>query len=179
MNPPDSDLIARVLGSDDRNAFGELVVRHQSPVRRFLRHLLNGDAATADDLAQETFIRAYRGLARFRADSSFSTWLMGIAHNQYRNARRRRRETPWEPAEMPDEGEPGPAKSVELHADMTVAMKKLDPDEQTALHLFYHQGFTHPDIAFITGWPLGTVKTHISRGKDKLRTLLETWNPQT
>ena len=47
------------------------------------------------------------------------------------------------------------------------------------MHLFYHQGFTHPEIASITGWPLGTVKTHISRGKDKLRPLLATWNPNT
>jgi RNA polymerase sigma-70 factor (ECF subfamily) len=172
-------LIARVIGSDDRDAFGELVSRHQSPVRRFLRHLLGGDYALADDLAQETFIRAYRGLARYRGESGFSTWLMGIAHNQYRNARRRRRETPTDRAEIPEEAEAGPARTVELHADMSVAMKRLDSDEQTALHLFYHQGFTHPEIASITGWPLGTVKTHISRGKDKLRPLLATWNPNT
>jgi RNA polymerase sigma-70 factor (ECF subfamily) len=179
VNPPDSELIARVLGADDRGAFGDLVVRHQSSVRRFLRHLLDGDTATADDLAQETFIRAYRGLGQFRGDASFSTWLLGIAHNQFRNARRRRCEVAWEPAEIPDEAEPGTARTADLKADLGAAMKRLDPDEQAALHLFYHQGLTHPDIASITGWPLGTVKTHIARGKDKLRNLLAPWNPTT
>jgi RNA polymerase sigma factor (sigma-70 family) len=178
VNRPDSELIARVLGADDRAAFGELVARHQSPVRRFLRHLLDGDAAQADDLAQETFIRAYRGLGQFRGQSSFSTWVLGIAHNQFRNARRRRREVAWEPADIPDGAEPGPARAVELQADLSAAMKKLDHDEQTAIHLFYHQGLTHPDIASVTGWPLGTVKTHLARGKDKLRSLLSIWNPK-
>jgi RNA polymerase sigma-70 factor (ECF subfamily) len=176
--PPDSELIGRVLSSDDRAAFGELVLRHQSPVRRFLRHLLGGDAALADDLAQETFLRAYRGLRQFQGGSAFLTWVLGIAHNQFRNARRRRREFAWEPAEMPESTEPGPARASDLHADLSAAMKKLEPDQQTALHLFYHQGLTHPEISSILGWPLGTVKTRIARGKDALRTLLAPWNPQ-
>jgi len=83
--PADAELIARTLADDDRAAFGALVLRHQSSVRNFLRHLARGDAALADDLAQETFVRAYRGLARFRGDANFSTWLLGIAHNHWRN----------------------------------------------------------------------------------------------
>jgi len=167
-----------VLSSDDRAAFGELVFRHQSPVRRFLRHLSGGDAALADDLAQETFLRAYRGLGRFRGDASFLTWILGIAHNQFRNARRRRKEVDWEEADAPEPSEPSAARAVELHADLSSALKRLDPDEQTALHLFYHQGLTHPEISAVAGWPLGTVKTHLHRGKEKLRSLLGPWNPQ-
>jgi RNA polymerase sigma-70 factor (ECF subfamily) len=178
VNPPDSELIGRVLSSDDRAAFGELVLRHQSPVRRFLRHFLGSDAALADDLAQETFLRAYRGLGQFRGDASFLTWILGIAHNQARNERRRRKEVDWELADAPEPSEPAPARSVELEADLSAAMKKLDPDQQLALHLFYHQGLTHPEISAVAGWPLGTVKTHLHRGKQKLRSLLEPWNPQ-
>ena len=180
MNPSDAELIARVLASDNRAAFGELVLRHQSAVRLFLRHLTR-DAALADDLAQETFLQAYRGLARFRGESSFSTWLLGIAHNHWRNARRRRREIAWEPTELPapEESSPSPAAAAELKQDLAAALKQLDPDEQTALHLFYQQGLTHPEIAAVAGWPLGTVKTHLARGKEKLRHLLAAWNPQT
>jgi RNA polymerase sigma factor (sigma-70 family) len=176
----DSALIARVLELDDRAAFGELVQRHQSAVRRFLRQLTGGNEAQADDLAQETFIEAYRGLARFRGEASFLTWLLGIAHNRFRNAHRRWRETAFapEPDALPDDA-PHPTRTVELREDLATAMRRLDPAEQTALHLFYHQGLTHPEIAAVAGWPLGTVKTHLARGKDKLRNLLAAWNPQT
>ena len=92
MTPPDSELIVRVVAFDDRTAFGELVTRHQSAVRNFIRHLTGGDAALADDLAQETFIQAYRSLPHFRGESAFPTWLLGIAHNRWRNARRQQRE---------------------------------------------------------------------------------------
>jgi RNA polymerase sigma factor (sigma-70 family) len=176
VTPSDPDLIARAL-TDDRAAFGELVLRHQSAVRRFLRHLAGGDAALADDLAQETFIQAWRGLARFRGASNFSTWLLGIAHNRWRNTRRRKT-TPQTTKETADENLPSPARAVELTQDLGAAMKRLAPDEQTALHLFYHQGLTHPEIAAVAGWPLGTVKTHLARGKEKLRSLLAAWNPQ-
>ena len=94
MTPTDSELISRAALGSDTGAFGELVRRHQSAVRRFLRHLTRGDEASADDLAQETFLQAYRGLGHFRADAPFLTWLLGIAHNQFRNARRRIRDQP-------------------------------------------------------------------------------------
>ena len=92
VNPPDSELVARVLASDDREAFAEIVRRHQSPVRRFLRNLTRGDEALADDLAQDTFIRAWKGLSRYGGQAGLGTWLMGIAHNLWRNARRKDRD---------------------------------------------------------------------------------------
>jgi len=178
VTPSDSELIARTLLHDDRAAFGELVQRHQSAVRRFLRHLTAGDAAEADDLAQETFLQAHRGLARFRGHSSFSSWLLGIAHNHFRNARRRRRETAAEPGEA-DAAVTDSTRASDLRDDLSRALEKLEPDEQTALHLFYQQGLTQSEVAAALGWPLGTVKTHLARGKDKLRLLLRLWNPQT
>lgn len=176
----DSALIARVLVSDDHAAFGELVRRHQSAVRHFLRHLARGDAALADDLAQETFVQAYRGLARFRGGSTFPTWLLGIAHNHWRNARRRQRTVPVEPEHLAAlEPAPSSAPLSDLKHDLAGALRTLAEEEQTALHLHYQQGLSHPEIADVLQWPLGTVKTHLNRGKEKLRPLLASWNPQT
>jgi RNA polymerase sigma factor (sigma-70 family) len=180
VTPSDPELISRVLVSDDRAAFGELVLRHQSAVRRFLRHLASGDAALADDLAQETFIQAYRGLARFRGDASFSTWLFGIAHNHWRNARRQQRAHGLlTDHEAEKEILPSPSRSADLQHDLAAALRQLLPEEQTALHLSYQQGLSHSEIAHVLGWPLGTVKTHLARSKEKLRQLLAAWNPQT
>ena len=180
MTQPDADLIARVLVADDRAAFGELVRRHQSAVRNFLRHLTRGDTAQADDLAQETFIQAYRGLAGFRGGASFSTWLLGIAHNYHRNARRRQRDhVPLTDEEAAGQSVPAGARSSDLRQDLAAALSQLSDDERLALHLGYEQGLSHGDIAALLDWPLGTVKTHLARGKDQLRQLLAVWNPRT
>lgn len=176
----DSELIARVLVSHDHAAFGDLVRRHQSAVRHFLRHLTGGDAALADDLAQETFVQAWHKLTRFRGASGFSTWLLGIAHNQWRNARRKQRTVSVEPEHLATlEPVPSFAPLSDLRHDLDHALRALADEERTALHLCYQQSLSHPEIAEVLQWPLGTVKTHISRGKDKLRPLLASWNPTT
>src|SRR5512140_2451798 len=88
----DAELIARVVVQDDRHAFAELVRRHQSPVRATLRRLTAGDHALADDLAQETFLLAYRNLKSFRQEARFSTWLYRIATNAFLADARKRKE---------------------------------------------------------------------------------------
>ncbi len=176
----DAHLIARTLLDDDQAAFGELVRRHQSAVRHFLRHLTGGDQALADDLAQETFVQAYRALVKFQGRSSFSSWLLGIAHNHWRNARRRQRAVPLEAEHLAAlEPTPSPAPLSDLRHDLDQALRTLAPEEQTALHLAYRQGLSHAEIADVLDWPLGTVKTHLNRSKEKLRPLLASWNPQT
>jgi RNA polymerase sigma factor (sigma-70 family) len=177
--PSDAELIARALLNDDRASFGELVLRHQSAVRQFLRHLTRGDAAMADDIAQETFVQAWRGLAGFRGAASFSTWLLGIAHNHWRNARRRKRDHTTAHHEDSTAAIASGVALADLQHDLTAALRQLDPDEQLALHLAYQQGLSHSEIAALLDWPLGTVKTHLARSKDKLRHLLAAWNPQT
>ncbi len=171
----DEELIARVHAADDRDAFGLLVQRHQSAVRHFLRHL-TGNPALADDLAQETFVTAWRSLRRFNGSSVFATWLLGIAHNHWRNARRRERRDPILPAS--DFAAPATTTQSDLTHDLTSALLQLDPAERLALHLGYQQGLSHHEIAVLLDWPLGTVKTHLARGKARLRTLLAAWNPQ-
>lgn len=170
----EDELLARCMGGGDPDAFGELVRLHQSPVRRFLRHLTGGDEALADDLAQEAFVRAYRGLAGFRAASRFQTWLLGIAYNQYRNAaRRRRNEVPV--SEAGSVAAPAGDTLSDLQQDLARSLERLSEEERLALRLSFQFEMTHEEIAATLGWPLGTVKTHINRGKTRLRELMSAW----
>lgn len=177
----DAELLTRVRELDDREAFAELVRRHQSAVRRFLRHLSRNNSAEADDLAQDTFVEAYRALVHFRGESSFSAWLLGIAHNQFRNSWRRSRTSERAKGEMAaaEESASHVTRASDLRGDLREALGHLSQDEQTAVHLCYQQGLSHSEIAEVLKWPLGTVKTHLSRGKVKLRNFLSAWNPQT
>lgn len=183
MSLTDHDLIARARLDDDRHAFGELVRRHQSAVRGFLRRLTGGQHALADDLAQETFLSAYRDLARYRGDAPFSSWLFGIAYNHFRSARRRERATVEWSGEVSSaelvaghEVSVAPATAaVDLHEDLAAALRQLSHDECAALHLCFAEGLTHEEAAVTLGCPLGTVKTHVLRAKEKLRRLLRAW----
>jgi len=171
--PSDAQLVARVVLGNDRLAFGALVRRHQSAVRGLLRRLTCGQDALSDDLAQETFLRAYRGLSGFRRDAKFTTWLYRIAWNVYLDERRRHREVP-EPqpqAEMTAGGQ----ESVVFHHDLLRASRSLSPEERAAIALTYAEDLTHEEAAAALGWPLGTLKTHVLRGKAKLRAVLGAW----
>ena len=170
MSFADADLIARVLLHEDHNAFGELVRRHQSPVRGFLTKLTNGDAHLADDLAQETFVKVWKNLGSFRGGAKFSTWLFGIACNEWRMHARRRKEVALdELAETaPETGQVEPAAS-HLRLDLAAAMKLLTPPERAAIVLCCQNGLSHDEAAQVLDCPLGTVKTHVLRGKEKLR----------
>jgi RNA polymerase sigma factor (sigma-70 family) len=170
----DADLIDRVVRHDERDAFSELVRRHQSQVRAFLRRLTCGDAALADDLAQDAFIRAYLGLKSFRGEARFSTWLMRIACNlflmQTRKSRRR------ESTDLPDSGgRQSPAHPSVLPVDLERAMRHLSEAERAALTLCYAHDMSHPEAASVLGCPVGTLKTHVLRGKEKLKKRLAAW----
>ena len=171
MGFSDAHLIARVLQAGDPNAFGELVRRYQSPVRSFLRKLTRGDEALADDLAQETFLRAWRKLETFRAEARFSSWLFGIAINEFRARLRRDRRHPWD--ELGGQA-PVPEPAVEaspagLRLDLDEALLRLTLPERAAILLCCQHGLTHEEAAQSLHSPLGTVKTNILRGKEKLR----------
>jgi RNA polymerase sigma-70 factor (ECF subfamily) len=167
----DADLIARVLLREDQNAFGELVRRHQSPVRGFLVKMTGGDAHLADDLAQETFLKAWKKLSSFRSDAKFSTWLFGIACNEWRMHARGRKEIALEEmADPPPEAEqPSAADASRLRLDLAEAMKILTDAERAAIVLCCQNGLSHDEAAQVLECPLGTVKTNVLRGKEKLR----------
>ncbi len=175
MELQDTDLIARVLARDDRHAFAELVRRHQSALRGFLRRVTGGDSALADDLAQETFIEAYKGLARFSGTSSFETWIAAIGYNRFRQYLRKRREQPV--AEVEDAASDDDSGTVRpgLATDMDEAMSHLRSEERAALELCYARGLSHQEAAQVMGCPTGTVKTHILRAKEQLRQLLSAY----
>jgi len=168
MGPSDTELVARVLASDDRRAFAELVRRHQSAVRGLLRRLCGGDGALADDLAQETFLKAYRSLKTWRGGGRLSTWLYRIAWNGWAS-QARRLPTPELPVPVPARDLADAA--IDRH-DLERAMGGLREDERAALALAYGQDVSHEEAAAILQCPVGTLKTNILRGKEKLRRLL-------
>jgi RNA polymerase sigma factor (sigma-70 family) len=171
----DADLIARVLLNDDQNAFGELVRRYQSPVRSFLLRMTCGDSHLADDLAQETFIQAWKHLSRFRGEARFSTWLFAIAVNEYRTIARRRKDLLLEELEPIALNPETNLSSAPFHArlDLNDALKQLTAAERSAIVLCCQNGLSHDEAARALGCPLGTVKTNVLRGKEKLRRWLE------
>jgi RNA polymerase sigma-70 factor (ECF subfamily) len=163
----DLELAARVAGSDDQAAFQQLVLRHQAAIRGFLRRLLAGDHGTADDLAQETFLIAYRKIPGWKAEGTLSSWLHTIAYRQFLQHRRKhaRQQVMAEP---PDAGfDPGQAVDAEIL--LPRLMRLVSDDERACLTLAYAAGMSHPEIVEVTGLPLGTVKSHISRGRQKLQ----------
>ena len=168
MSFTDVDLIARVLALEDQNAFGELVRRYQSPVRGFLTRMTRGDEHLADDLAQETFLKAWKKLHTFRGDARFSTWLFGIAFNEFRAAARSRKTLSLDEAgDLPEE--PATTVNPQLQVDLTEALKRLNLNERAAVVLCCQNGLSHEGAAGVLGCPLGTVKTNVLRGKEKLR----------
>jgi len=166
----DTILVQRAR-TGDAAAFGTLVRQHQSKVRGFLRRLTRGDAALADDLAQETFLEAHCKLDQFRGEGSFGAWLCGIAWSRFLMERRKRRE---EPLEAPDETASVDTSAASLaRLDLEKAMTQLAPPERAALTLCYAFGHSHGEAAEILNLPLGTVKSHVLRGREKLKALLE------
>jgi len=183
----DAELIARVVVRDDRHAFSELVRRHQSAVRTTLRRLTAGNHALADDLAQETFLLAFRNLRSFRQEAKFSTWLYRIATNAYlADARKRKEEllgdrdaevADDDGGDTPDEesGAADPARAATLAMDLDRAMAVLSDAERAAIVQCYHNDLSHEEAAQVLDCPVGTVKTHILRAKQKLKARLAAW----
>ncbi len=174
MSFSDTDLIARVLSREDQNAFGELVRRYQSPVRAFLTRMTRGDSHLADDLAQETFLKAWKGLRTYRGGARFSTWLFGIAFNEFRSAARTRKEIAVDDlSDAPPESHSAAGDSTSrLRLDLNDALKRIHSDERAAILLCCQNGLSHEEAAQVLDCPLGTVKTNILRGKEKLKRYL-------
>jgi RNA polymerase sigma-70 factor (ECF subfamily) len=163
----DISLVAQVAVFGNKRAFDELVRRYQSPVRRFFLHQTLGDSQLSDDLAQDTFIKAYLNIASFRGIASFQTWLMRIAYNVFYDYRRKAQiQTQPEPLSL------GEGMGVGLKMDLYAALSQLKADERTCITLQLIDGYDIAAIAKITGIKAGTVKSHLSRGKEKLANYL-------
>jgi RNA polymerase sigma factor (sigma-70 family) len=151
-------------GSAD--AFGRLVHKHQQGLRAFLRRLTNH--ADADDIAQDSFVFAWEHIARFDPHRPFRPWLFGIAWRKYREGKRGwlrrliRQGRAAEGAPTIHQADPG------LGLDLAKAFGPLPPDQKAALLLCLAGQFTHAEAAEALGLPLGTVKSHVARGREKL-----------
>ncbi len=165
----------------DAEAVDTLIRRHQARIFNFAL-ALTANSADAEDLAQETFVRAFRGLRRFRGESSFKNWLYRIAANAARTRRgeQARRAAVWEArVEAGDLGErhlAGTTASVEqtvmYRQALDRALASLPGDMRAAVVLRDVSGLEYREIAAALGIPIGTVMSRIFRGRRLLRPML-------
>jgi RNA polymerase sigma-70 factor (ECF subfamily) len=174
----ESDLLAREAAAGDAAAFGVLVRQHQSKLRGFLLRMTKGNCALADDLAQETFLEAFRKITQFGSGSFFG-WLCAIAYSRYlMEARKRKLESLEETVEIAaDLPEPETASAAKL--DLEKAMARLAPSQRAALTLCFALGFSNEEAAAALSMPLGTLKSHVNRGREKLTDMLHSWRRDT
>lgn len=165
----DISLVTQVAVLGDRRAFDELVRRYQSPVRRFFLHQTLGDEQLSDDLAQDTFIKAYTNIGKFRGLASFQTWLMRIAYNVFYDYTRSKKQTD----DIDGIQQPSLQTSTVVGMDVYEALRLLKSEERTCITLQLIDGYDIAGIARITGIKEGTVKSHLSRGKEKLANYLK------
>jgi RNA polymerase sigma-70 factor (ECF subfamily) len=158
--------LASLAAAGQRAAFGELVRRHGSAVRGLVRRM-GADAAMADDVAQDACLAAFERIAEFRGEGTFQAWLKRIAGRLY--LRRLKRAGPLDLAADPPEPEGHAAPSPDLRLDLDGALSELAPPERVCISLCYGAGFSHAEAAELLNTPLGTVKSHVKRGLDKLR----------
>jgi len=162
----DEELVAAAQGGSTE-AFSRLVERHQQALRAFLRRAC-GDWATADDLAQETFLAAWSRIGRLRAGASVRAWLCGIGYNKHltsvRSAGRERARARRYEEDRPMILEARPEDRLALEA----AMAELPAEQRACVALCLAADFSHAEAAEALDMPLGTVKSHISRGRTRL-----------
>ena len=173
MATADELLISRAIADNDTKAFNELVQRHQSRVRGWLRHLA-GDAALADDLAQDTFLKAWRKLATYNATGSFEGWLLRIARNEFLQSRRKsgREAGHLERLESEVQSDSDSSELPKHHgegSDSDRFLEILGPDERDIMILVYGIGLSHAEASHVSGLALGTVKSHVRRSVLKIR----------
>ena len=174
----DISLVAQVVVFHNTRAFDQLVKKYQSPVRRFFLHQTCGDSELSDDLAQDTFIKAYTNIASFKNLSSFSTWLYRIAYNVFYDYIRSRKETDDLDTYRVDAQCSTLQQDVGQHMDIYRALATLKEMERTCITLFYMEDQSIEKIAGITGCPAGTVKSHLSRAKEKMATYYQKQAPK-
>ncbi len=176
MERPDSELVARAIATGNPADYDELIRRYQSDVRNWLRHL-TGDSARADDLAQETFIRAWQRLHTISDGKRFKGWIMKIAYNMFlQSSRRQGREKRLAEAlgreQLAVESHVTAGRDADV-ADLPRMLAQLTEEERVTMVLCYAYGMSHQEITELVEMPLGTVKSHIRRGAARIRERFE------
>jgi RNA polymerase sigma-70 factor (ECF subfamily) len=169
MSPGSLDeALVAAAQSGSTEAFARLVERHQQALRAFLRRAC-GDWAEADDLAQETFLTAWRSIGRLKAGVSVRAWLCGIGYNKHLTARRSgaRDRTRAQRYEFERQGFQSGGVAEDRLA-LEAAMMVLPVEQRACVALCLAAEFSHTEAAEALGLPLGTVKSHVSRGRARL-----------
>ena len=169
----DIALVTQVAVFHNKRAFDQLVRKYQSPVRRFFLNQTLGDEQLSDDLAQDTFIKAYVNITKFKGLSSFSTWLMRIAYNVFYDDVRARKQTEDVDTSISALRQTSSNGDSNLKMDIYAALALLKPDERTCITLQLIDGYPIDEISKITGIPDNTVKSHLRRGKEKMTIYLK------
>ncbi|HWD26491.1 MAG TPA: sigma-70 family RNA polymerase sigma factor [Rhizomicrobium sp.] len=163
-------LVVMLAQTGDDRAFAELVRRRQGSLRGLLRRLCR-DPSLADDLAQESFVQAWRTLSQLRSTGAFGGWLKQVAVRTWlQHARRAKLDLDTLDAA---EAEPLATSDADARVDLDRALEKLNPAQRLCVVMSYGEGLSHGEIADATGWPLGTVKSHVARGGARLRDWLK------
>ena len=163
----DLELVA-LTATGGRDAFGELIRRHGSAVRGLLRRM-GADPALADDLAQDAFLAAFQQISDFRGEGTFQAWVKRIAARLY--VKRWRREAKGQAAALMamEDGADAIEAQNDDRIDLDEALRGLPRAERLCVSLCYGAGLSHAEAAEALNAPLGTVKSHVKRGLDKLR----------
>lgn len=163
--------LASLAAAGDRAAFGELVRRHGSAVRGLLRRM--GSApAEADDVAQDAFLTAFERIAEFRGEGTFAGWVKKIAARLYLRRLQKARRLAEFAAEPDDAADVAVQSDAAGRIDLDEGLKSLGAGERLCVSLCYGAGLSHAEAAEALNLPLGTVKSHVKRGLEKLRTRL-------
>ena len=151
----------------ERRAFGELVRRHGSAVRHLLRRM-GAQAAEADDTAQDAFLTAFERISEFRGEGTFAGWVKKIAARHYLRRLQREKRLSTIAAEGAAD-ETAPRSDADHRIDLDEALRGLSAAERLCVSMCYAAGLSHGEAADALNLPLGTVKSHVKRGLDKLR----------
>jgi RNA polymerase sigma-70 factor (ECF subfamily) len=165
--------VTQVVVLHNKSAFDQLVRKYQSQVRRFFLNQTCGDKELSDDLAQDTFIKAYTSLNSFKGAANFSTWLYRIAYNVFFDYIRSQKPTSDLEVVTTDAEYSNEQQDLARKMDVYAALEQLKEAERTCITLFYMEELEIKKIAEITGMAEGTVKSHLSRGKEKMANYLK------
>ena len=164
-----------MVASQDTGAFGELIRRHQSQVRNFLRRLTR-DEALADDLAQDCFLHAWDKIHTYTGSGSFIGWLLRVAYTTFLQSKRKSKRYREIVEQAGHEAEQAPTAiegDPETELDVDTLMAALNEQERVIMIFSYACGLSHREISEATDMPAGTVKSIIHRAKEKIRTQFE------
>jgi RNA polymerase sigma-70 factor (ECF subfamily) len=168
---PESVLIG-LARTGNRDAFAEIVSRRQNWIRNLMRRCCR-DAALADNLSQQVFLQAWQSIRQLQDPNRFAAWLKRLTINTW--LQHKRRNDPLRGAEPHDPGDAVVEEHPAIAMDLDRALAALADDVRLCIVLAYYESMTHNEVAEFTGLPLGTVKSHIRRGTQKLQAALSAY----